>query len=244
MFKQLTDQQRNIIERGDSKSPNMLKIKAQFQAYGTQYDFVRFYANEERTQIISIQDNVATFYGNEDDDFEEACNFLSMTTNEVLSEILIPLDEYCVGEGNIYVCKDIQNITLENVSHNIDDAYRVLSQVFSEDINEKNYPRWYTDVSHRVRHKVSRVYTYRNICSGTAYCNIDGQLLITKLATVESARGQGLATKMIHHIASHEKDVKRIVLLSQNKTSDRFYEKIGFTFYKNWYYYVREEKKD
>lgn len=243
MFKELTDQQSNTIERADFSSPNMLKIKALFRAYGMQYDFVNFYADETGTVIFSIQDNMATLYCADNSKLEEACDFLAMLTDEVLSEQPLSLTGYQEKIGNIYVCDVVQDMELENVSNEIQDGYRVLSQVFSEDINDKNYPRWYTELSHRVRHGVSKVYTYRDLCSGTAYCAIDGQLLITQLATVEQARGQGLATKIIHHIASHEKNVKRIVLLSQDEISNQFYEKIGFTFLKHWYFYAREINK-
>ncbi|WMJ23877.1 GNAT family N-acetyltransferase [Paludicola sp. MB14-C6] len=243
MFKRLTDQQRDTIEQADSFSPNMLKIKALFQAYGTQYDFVRFYANDSKNAIVSIQDNCATLYCKDDSDLEEACEFISMLSNEVLSEQPLRLAGYQEEIGNIYVCHRFEDVTLDPLSHEIQDAYQVLSQVFSNDINDKNYPRWYTEISHRVRHGVSKVYTYQNLCSATAYCNIDGQLFITQLATVEHARGQGLAKKLLYHIATHEKNVNRIVLLSQNKVSDQFYQNIGFTFLKHWYFYNREENK-
>lgn len=201
---------------------------------------MKFYADETGDIVISLQDNVATVYIKSKDKIPQASEFVKMISNDILSEYPLLLGEYNEEIGNTYHCNEIKNICLDEVSNNIRDGYAVLSKVFSHSINDKNYNSWYTDLSHRVRHKMSKIYTYNKVCSATAYCNIDGMLLLAQLGTLHEFRNQGLALKMIHHIANDQENVKTISLLSQNSVSDKFYEKNNFQFENHWYYYTKD----
>lgn len=201
---------------------------------------MKFYADEAGDIVISLQDNAATVYMTNKDKILQTSEFVRMVSNDVLSEYPLLLEEYKEEIGNTYHCNMIKNICFDEISNNITDGYDVLSEVFSHSINEKNYNSWYTDISHRVRHGMSKIYTYNKVCSGTAYCNIDGMLLLAQLGTLQQARNQGLALKMIHHIANDQENVKTISLLSQDSISDKFYEKNNFQFENYWYYYTKD----
>jgi len=149
------------------------------------------------------------------------------------------MDGYVEEIGNTYVCDEIKPTTLDHVSNELQDSYNVLHKIFDHSINSTTYQRWYTDMSHRIRHDMTKVYTHKGLCSATSYCNVEGQLLLVQVGTLSQARGQGLAKKLIHHVATDQQPIDRIVLLSQDETSDKFYEKIGFELLENWYYYTK-----
>ncbi len=238
-IKLLTDKERHLITNIKENTVNSVKIKALIEAYGMGYEFMRFYADEKGDIVMSVQDNAATVYLKNPEKADEVAEFLMMISNEILSEYPLTLDGYKEEIGNIYYCDNILESNLDGISHEIKDGYNVLSQIFKDSMNEKNYARWYTDTSHRIRHHVSKLYTYRGICSGTSYCNVNGMMLLTQLGTLQEARRMGLARKLIHHIATDQKDVKTIALLSQDENSDQFYEKNEFSCVGRWYYYTK-----
>lgn len=66
--------------------------------------------------------------------------------------------------------------------------------------------------------------------------------MIAQLGTLEHQRGKGYALKMIQHIVAdcgEISEISMVALLSQDSSSDSFYEKIGFELYEHWYYYTR-----
>jgi len=238
MIKQLNYNDRKLIDNLDN-SPNGIKIKALFQAYGMGRNFVKFYADENGGIVIGTLDGVATLYLKTEENSASAEEFLCLIANVVLTQDRLITSNYKEEQGNIYVCDNFPQVTLEGVSEHLQVGYNVLSQVFPNSINTTTYPSWYTDHSHRVRHSVSKIYTYKDCCSVTAYCNIDGNLLLTQIGTLQKSRGQGIATSLIHHSATNQKNINQIIVLSQNEDSDKFYEKIGFCLFGNWYQYTR-----
>lgn len=239
-IKLLTENEKHLITGIKENTVNSIKIKALLDAYGMGYDFMSFYADEEGDIVVSVQDNASTVYMTSQDKTEQVAEFLKMISNDILAEYPLVLDGYKEEIGNIYYCDDISEIQLEEISHDIKDGYGVLSEVFPHSVNDKNFDKWYTDTSHRIRHNMSKIYTHRGVCSGTAYCNVNGMMLIAQLGTLSEARKQGLAKKMIHHIATDQPEVEMISLLSQDEISDKFYERNGFSFAGHWYYYTRD----
>lgn len=241
MISLITDDNKAIIENIAEVNPSTIKIKALLKAYGTGLDFVRFYADECGDIAIALQDNSSTLYLKNAEDAPSVAEFLPMIANNVLTREPLILDGFTEEIGNSYICKNFADTCLESVSNEITAAYDVLCQTFPTAINKATYTKWYTDLSHRIRHDVSKIYTHDGVCSATAYCKVDDMVMVVQLGTLPHARGQGIAKKMLHHIATDLHPVGAIGLLSQDEVSDKFYEKIGFELMEKWYYYERKE---
>lgn len=239
MIRLLNYNDKALIQKNTSRGASALRIKALLKAYGMGRRFISFYGNEDGSILICVQDNFAVAYLKNKTYTQEVSEFLSLTVNSVLSDYPLNLYKYKIRRGNTYVLKKWDNVLLENVSNEIQTGYNLLSKVFTKSINSVTYNRWYTDLSHRVRHNMSKIYTYNNACSATAYLFNKGTVMITQLATLEQERGKGLARQLLFHIASDKPNTKEILLLSQSETSDKFYEKIGFIPMAKWYCYER-----
>ncbi len=239
MIRLLDYNDRALIEQNQSRGASALRIKALFKAYGVGRNFISFFADEAGDILICAQDNFAVVYIKDESYIDEVSEFLALTVNSVLSEFPLNLNGYTVEIGNTYALNKWEDVCLPDVSNEIQIGYELLSKVFTHSINSTTYKRWYTDLSHRIRHDMSRIYTYQGVCSATAYLNDNGTIMIAQLATIEQERGKGLARQMLYHIASQTPNTKEIMLLSQDKISDKFYEKIGFTLVDKWYYYER-----
>ncbi|MEG0692582.1 MAG: hypothetical protein RR444_05815 [Oscillospiraceae bacterium] len=239
MIKLLDYNDRAILETHPSRGASVLRIKALFKAYGMGRTFINFFADNMGNILICVQDHFAVVYIKDESYIEEVSEYLSMTVNSVLSEFPLKLEGYKVEVGNTYRLDQWDKVCLPDVSNAMQTGYELLSRVFTDSINSTTYKRWYTDLSHRVRHNMSKIYTYNGVCSATAYLCDNGTIMIAQLGTIEKERGKGHAKKMLFHIATDTEDAKELILLSQDKTSDQFYEKIGFTKIDNWYYYLR-----
>lgn len=239
MIRQLDFGDRDLIEKNPSRGASALRIKALFKTYGMGRSFITFCGNETGEILLCVQDNFAVAYLKNESHVEEVSSYLNLTANSVLSEIPLDLAAFRLEVGNTYCLDRWEEMRLENVSNELQTGYNLLSKVFTNSINSTTYTRWYTDLSHRVRHEMSKIHTYNGVCSGTVYLCDNGTVMIAQLGTIEQARGQGLAKKMLYHIATVTENTRELLLLSQDKSSDSFYEKIGFTKQANWYYYTR-----
>ncbi|MFZ2540114.1 MAG: GNAT family N-acetyltransferase [Oscillospiraceae bacterium] len=239
MIKLLDYNDRALIEHNKSRGASALRIKALFKTYGIGRSFISFFADETGDVLICVQDNFAVVYIKDESHVDEVSQFLAFTVNSILSEFPLKLSGYKVEIGNTYALYKWEPVLLEGVSNELQTGYNLLSKVFTGSINSTTYKRWYTDLSHRIRHDMSKIYTYQGACSATTYLMDDGTIIVAQLATIEQERGKGLAQKMLYHIASQTPNTREIMLLSQDKTSDKFYEKIGCTLLDKWYCYVR-----
>lgn len=141
------------------------KIRANYLAYGLDYDFCRFFtvASENGGGTLSVCNKSAVLSGNGDIDFEELFEFLGLCGCESF--------EYPsrFGEkGNSY-WRSVKRTLFEfspcakalgwlDESPKLDDVYKIVSEGFPE--LSGCHPEWLTDISHRVRHGVSKVFLF------------------------------------------------------------------------------------
>lgn len=236
MIRELNFKDRELILQMEN-TPSALKIKALFMSYGMGRNFVHFYADECGGIVVALKDRAAYLYLNSLKKADEAVGFCKMLTDNILTDIrLEQLNTCLLDEGITYQKDKFDKPKILDVCNEIEPARAVLSKVFPNDVNSTTYPIWFTDVSHRVRHDVSKIYTYKSACTGTSYSVIDGILYLSQLATLETHRNQGMATDLLNYMV-YDQHAKSIVLLSQDKQSDGYYEKIGFEKIGEWYYY-------
>lgn len=243
MIRQLTQADAPLLEAFQPVDANGCRIRALYRAYGLQYDFVRFFANEDQSILLCLEDGFATVCCTKEG-AAEAAAFLSLTAGEVLSELPLPLEGFSGESGNAYAGQPLAPERIEGIKTDISTAYPLLTESFHGMIPEGKYPLWYADFSHRLRHGVSKVYTLPGIVTGSVYGVENGQLLLCQLGVSQKERGGGWARRMIAHICGENPSAARLLLHSRNGDSDRFYRHLGFEKTGQWYYYSRQTEAD
>ncbi|MCR5708456.1 MAG: N-acetyltransferase [Ruminococcus sp.] len=218
------------------------KMLAYMKAYGAEYDFCRFY------KIIGEYGNIGEGYmfiinstliicgdGQLEAD-EELQIFVNMNQPfriEGDQKILAGIDRgdrYQELNRTVFELvpdKDSYKFAEEFVDFDpyLPDVYRILSEGFP---NISDFSLWYTDTSHRCRHGISRVFTYRDCTTASIVFDIGNEALIGQVATKVSARGSGYAREFLKWLALFlNNNGKRAFLLALDVRVS-FYREIGF----------------
>ncbi|MBQ8124172.1 MAG: GNAT family N-acetyltransferase [Ruminococcus sp.] len=105
------------------------------------------------------------------------------------------------------------------------DVYTILSEGFP---NIADFSLWYTDTSHRCRHGISRVFTYRGSTTASVVFDIGGEVLIGQVATKIEARGAGYAREFLKWLALWLNNMGKRAYLLALDIRVSFYKEIGF----------------
>lgn len=204
------------------------KIRALLLAYGTKYDFCRFYISENAalcemdgsfaicetlTPYHSAVDELAGFLGL--GGYKDI--FCSAELGEQLSARLsgtfrrVRLMRFC---GTSSECADVEK------EPPLEKVYRVLSTAFAVE-----HDAWYADMSHRIRHGVARA----RLLDGSALIiqhEINGEALLSQIATVPEKRGRGNAARLIRSVCAELSESEVYVVCEEELIS--FYRNAGF----------------
>ena len=148
---------------------------------------------------------------------------------EILEEIKLS-DRYQVLNRTIFELTT-DDSPLESIEEQVDfnpklpEVYKILSEGFP---NIADFSLWYTDTSHRCRHGISRVFTYRNCTTASAIFDIGSTVLIGQVATTLSARGRGYAREFLRWLAKFFNGLGKRAYLLALDVRVSFYEEIGF----------------
>lgn len=204
------------------------KIRSLLMAYGTKYDFCRFYL-AENAFIAQLNGDFIVCGDGETDAAEFAeflgfCGFSSVFCSKKLGEVLskklgsdakivnlMRFDRNVVNYGS-----DI--VTPKTLSPS--EAYSVIKTGF-----EIEFEPWYLDMSHRVRHNISRLYGLCGSALAVQYA-VNGEALISQVATLPDQRGKGFASRLILSVCGELRDYSVYVLCENELTG--FYRKNGF----------------
>ena len=105
----------------------------------------------------------------------------------------------------------------------LDEVFPVIKDGFPD----VEYDGWYTDMSHRIRHGIAKVYLY-NGATVTAAADMNGAVYLTLLASAKAARGTGAAKNMLRSLGTQfEKQGKEPCILCREELVP-FYNKAGF----------------
>lgn len=199
------------------------KIRSLLLAYGTKYDFCRFFVGENIVLAQLNGDFVISDFG--ETDVGELAQFLDFS---VFSEIFCSENLGQVLEKQLDVKREIVNLMrfagvhekngLEILAPAI--AYQIIKTGF-----DFEFEPWYLDMSHRIRHGVSQLYGLDGAALAVQY-NQNGEALISQVATLPENRGKGCARRLISAVCA-ELNESDIFVLCEDKLLD-FYKKIGF----------------
>lgn len=225
------------------------RILSYLNAYGTGYDFCRFYVCGENGIMLLI--NSTLLLEGEGFDSSELKEFIKMNQpfriegNQKAIEGLYGMEDYhrlhrtsfklCADENTVIDEKDI------NFEPVLDDVYGILSEGFP---NLLDYPIWLADTSHRIRHGISRVFTYKNSTTASIVYDIDDCVLVGQVATKISSRGSGYARAFLKWLAAYLAKQNKTAFLNALDTRESFYREIGFEFYSDEYVLERIDNKN
>lgn len=200
------------------------KIRALYMAYGMKYGFCRFFRQGEL--YVSVLDGSVVICG-ESDDYSELAGFLTVNgftdifcceaVGEKLSELLrISCDK--VKLMRFHGCDDGGRPVTE--ADSLSDVYDIIKEGF-----DIEFEPWYLDMSHRVRHGISRCYVLDDSAALTVQHEINGEALISQVAVRRSSRGKGIGTALVSAVSS---SIHGEVYVICEDRLEAFYKRAGF----------------
>lgn len=218
------------------------KMLSNLAAYGTEYDFCRFFVLKSRGSTAWLMLQNSTLLISTQEDFSgdaEAAAELSLFaemhqpfriegSGSLLPQLHLPqyirLPRYVFGLRPAPVSPLFQDAEV-NRDPKLDDVYTILSEGFPNIIA---YDMWLTDTSHMVRRGLRHCYTYFGVTAATAIYDYENHVLIGQVATKRSARGKGYARDFLHWIANDLAARNKDGILYALDIRKSFYEEIGF----------------
>lgn len=205
------------------------KIRALWLCYGPKYDFCRFYSAE----FFTLCELNGSFVVCENENAPRNADF------EELSEFLVFggfCDIFCsenVGKRlcNLLNCR-CKTLFLMQFTGTAElcevEQEPPLSEVFDilKTGFEIDFEPWYLDMSHRVRHGVTR---FRRLGGSVLAIQHElfGEALLSQIATLPEMRGRGNARRLIRAVCGELSQSKVFLLCEGNLVP--FYQKIGFS---------------
>lgn len=224
------------------------KIFSYLQAYGTGYEFCRFYIYDKDNVMLII--NSTLLIDGENFELEELRDFTKMNKpfriegSQMAIEMLEGVEGYRKLHRTMFklVADSETELSRNEINENpdLDSIYNILSEGFP---NLLDYPLWLTDTSHRIRHGISRVFSYKNSTTASIVYDIDGYVLVGQVATKISARGSGYARKLLKWLAAYLENQGYTSFLYALDTRESFYREIGFEAYSSEYVLERIDSK-
>lgn len=205
------------------------KIRALLSAYGTKYDFCRFYASENYILCEMNGSFVVSEIG-KTDDAEELADFLGfggfteIFCSEALGERLKGL--ICCKAERVELMRfggeaaeTVKSDEIE-ISPRLDDVYNILKTSF-----DIEYEPWYADMSHRIRHNVASARRFGDSVLMIQH-NLNGEALLSQIATASGSRNRGNASRLISAVCAELFPSDVFVICEDSLTG--FYRRIGF----------------
>ena len=221
------------------------RIKSHFQAYGTKYDFARFFEitdSEGKTVGMIVIFNasmiVSTYEGCSMDEqgLYELSQFIIMNSPLVVeievcySDVLRPLlaEAYTTDVRTQFEFSGRNALPIMDVNElpKLDDVYKVLASSFPS--IAENYELWITDTSHRVRRGLSQSFLLGDYTTATIQYIVDKVALIGHVATVPERRGEFHARRLLYWIGERLTLDGFTVRLFARPHRVSYYEEIGF----------------
>lgn len=222
------------------------RISSFLEAYGTDYQFARFWAQKNDGNIaavLSCVDGIATLEADVKADFEELSIFLSFSEMKTLfSEEAVAkrLPLKTVSRVNSMVYRDnIFSYDTSDIKCNPDlkDVYGCLSSSYGKD-DLPPFEEWLPDVSYRIRHKTASVFAIKknNTCVSVAMAVAESPsaVILGGIATKPQFRNRGYAKSLVSHCTKCYTEENKKLFLCCDESKIDFYKKLGFEQQENY----------
>ena len=222
-----------------------------YKAYGIDYPFCQFYTVGEEGVMLQFNSTVLIVNA-EESETENLAAFLKMhqpfriECNEPVREKLSwLLPEYQSLHRTTFELQPDKNNAFEEeeveFNPSLEEVYQILQQGFP---NLEDYALWLTDTSHRCRHGVSHILTYKNSTTATIMFDIDNHVLVGQVATLPEARGLGHARAFLRWLAGFLAQFDKKAVLYALDIRESFYREIGFKVVDTEYVLERSDAPD
>lgn len=221
-----------------SRSWRGKKMLSYWKAYGGSYDFCRFFylEYETGTGYMLLINNTLLICTEQALPADELILFIQMhlpfriECPAFLLEPLSKISNYQKLRRTMFelvpsaLPDDFQETDV-NFNPHLDDVYAILKEGFP---NLLDYAIWLTDLSHRCRHGISHVLTYKNSTTVTILFDQNNDVLVGQVATKRSARGSGYARTFLQWLAAWLQGFGKRAVLYALDIRTSFYQEIGF----------------
>lgn len=197
------------------------KIASLVKAYTVNCGFLELYRLSTgcgKTAAACVFDKASVIVTDGLDDYTEACAFLNGFPSAV-SDIKISKEQRKLYEA--VFCSWGEKNPLVDGNPRLESVFRVISSVFGE----ISFDEWYVDMSHRIRHGVSRAFLL-DYSAACVQFDENGYVYISQAATMPESQNKGLCKSLLRHIASVYPNKTLYLHAEQEKIP--LYEKIGF----------------
>lgn len=226
---------RSIAEKYLAKpNPFACRILSQLLAYGTGERFLEHWVqledNKPRAVISRMDGNITIFCENVNDELLEFIEAVGYNTVFADKELF---PQYWSGEVLMKFVGKSETEISDNIDFNptIREIYSVLERCRGEGFEIPDFDSFYPDMSHRVRHNLSRVLAYRLEGQAIACCmtsaETDNCAIISGVACLPEYRGKGYASKLVAKIAETLGDRDIFVFCREELVG--FYSRLGFS---------------
>lgn len=222
---------------------------AYYKAYGLDYPFCQFYTVGSDGVLLRFNSTIYIVSADEEE-AEDLAAFIRMHVpfriecNEPVRGLLAELlPEYRSLHRTAFALHPDEDApeaeSYVEFNPKLEDVYHILQEGFP---NLQDYPLWLTDTSHRCRHGVSHVLTYKNSTTATIQFDIDNHVLVGQVATLPQARGLGHARAFLRWLAWFLAQFDKKAALYALDIRESFYREIGFTPIETEYVLERTEE--
>lgn len=218
----------------DNPNPFACRIFSQLLAYGTGERFLEHWVqledNEPRAVISRMDGNITIFCESADDELLEFIEAVGYNT-VLADKELFP--QYWSGEILMKFVGKPETEIFDNIDFTptIREIYFILEKCQGEGFEVPDFDSFYPDMSHRIRHNLSRVLAYRLDGQAIACCITSAETnncaIISGVACLPEYRGKGYASRLIAKIA--ESLGKRDIFVFCREELIGFYSRLGFS---------------
>lgn len=233
----------SFLDKGDI-DVFLMQIKALYESYKDYDNIISLYLQEDSDTLILIKDGYAIVcIGNstKSKQRKELSDFLQSNAYSVFCKRKLQFKGFVRESGNVFLKEKLAGEKTHNVITSAKEACDILSEVFPSYRSKDSKDALYCDMSHRIRHGVSKVYTIKEASTLTAYCKVKNDVLLCDVATLYKYRRQGLFKRLLFHMANDFGCLVNIHAASRTKESDKVYKKLRFTKKYKWYLYSKQE---
>ena len=214
------------------------KVRSFADAYGTGYDFCTFYKQTGGT-LISNYYGSATVAKSGKRTGDRLAELMEFLTCGMFKKVLMPYESFeasnidanyeklnlMVYRNDIKISDDIDKVITVS-EDSVGEISEIIADGFDIDCN-----KWYTDMSHMLRHGTARLYTLEGkACAVRMYAS-SGITYLSYVCTRKADRGQGLASKLLNGVCGMETAAGNEIYIFCRDDLKGFYENNGFDIY-------------